>query len=855
MLILFALAAVVVSIIIRHNLQGIYEKNFTERVTLSNTLIATLIDGEDVKHYVELLRDKDGEFKKRQIQFLNDREELRRLQENNDSEEEQLILLDRLKSFHMDMSGLKSDIYWSVIKDLQNLRDISQTKYVYVFADTGVVSDEGEILYTYIFDADDTGEYDDDGDPDADGLGTVSVGENIVPEIYRTKKPMETVMYYKGFYGELYYAYAPVLDEDGNVTAILGTDVDLEEMRNEINKSTALFNIVFLSFFTVIILVIFIFVNRNISKPLGDLTNTAQKLADGNVYTFIPDTALRQRTELGVLAHAVNDMIGVYQNMIKSSEELFKAAKIGRLDVRNDESNYKGDIKKVVKQINDTFDSMILYLNSIPESVFIMSKNFEMYFRNEQYVNFFGDMTAAEFVRKMFPDNQENGEPEKPFARLLTQANNNTTIWINDLCFSITVKEIVLSETAENSVLVIAVDITDLMREKENAQSAAKAKTDFLSRMSHEMRTPMNAIIGMARIAENADNASKLKHCLATIGNSSRLLLGIINDVLDMSKIEAGKFELEKAPMNIEKMLINICNIFNGSMADKHQQFDLIKGENLALYYTADELRLSQVITNLLSNAVKFTPENGKIALTVNEIGRNMETSTLRFSISDTGIGMTGEQIGRLFNSFEQADGSITRRFGGTGLGLAISKTIVEKMDGRLWVESEYGSGSEFIFEIQLQIAPDQDAAQDAAAAVKMPEIIPDLSGVTMLLAEDVDINREIFIELLSKTRISIDTAENGLIAVSKFRENPDKYDLIMMDIQMPEMDGYEATGTIRALDIPKAKSIPIIAMTANVFKEDIERCLASGMNDHLAKPIDEAAVMEKLMIYTSAAS
>lgn len=528
----------------------------------------------------------------------------------------------------------------------------------------------------------------------------------------------------------------------------------------------------------------------------------------------------------------------------------------------------------------------------------------------------------------------------------------------------------------------------DKLTELKNlAESSSKAKSEFLSRMSHEIRTPMNAIIGMTKIADNTSDISKLRYCLATIDASSTQLLNLINDILDMSKIEAGKFELDIAPFNIEKMLMRVCNLIIDKTELKSQKLDIKLGANMRMHYLGDELRLSQVITNLLSNAVKFTPDKGAITLTADEVEKEDGYSVLRFSVSDTGIGMTKEQIGKLFASFEQADGSISRRFGGTGLGLAISRSIIEKMNGKIWVESVVGRGSVFTFEIRLDRLPQQDRAvifdkitpsdlkllivdndydtrkhfvsvvdsfkiktdeaHDGNAAVSLvnwakesnrpydvifldydlpdmngietakklgdmidkntvivmtsffewnkiqnaagnagihryiskplfpssildaineivgstiknlemkaavEEKAPDFSDLNLLLAEDVDINREIFIALLEDTKISIDIAENGLIAVQKFKENPDKYDIIVMDIQMPEMDGYGATRIIRAHNSPKAKTIPIIAMTANAFKEDVEKCIASGMNDHLSKPIDVDAVLKKISDYT----
>ena len=400
-----------------------------------------------------------------------------------------------------------------------------------------------------------------------------------------------------------------------------------------------------------------------------------------------------------------------------------------------------------------------------------------------------------------------------------------------------------------------------LIAATEEALKNSRAKSDFLSRMSHEIRTPMNAIIGMTKIADNTNDIGKLRYCLATIGVSSAQLLGLINDILDMSKIEAGKFELDFAPFNIEKSLMKVCNLIIDSAERKGQKFDVILGKNMKVHYLGDELRLSQVITNLLSNAVKFTPENGTITLTAEEKQRKEDGSVLRFTVADTGIGMTQEQIGRLFTSFEQADESITRKFGGTGLGLSISKSIIDKMNGTIWVDSEINKGTTFTFDIELKWAAQQSGGvivngitpSDLKLLIvegKETEDVPDFSDVTLLLAEDVDINREIFITLLENTNVKIDIAENGLIAVQKFTANPEQYNMIIMDVQMPEMDGYEATKTIRALDLPKAKSIPIIAMTANAFKEDVDKCIACGMNDHLAKPVDIKVVIEKILYY-----
>jgi PAS domain S-box-containing protein len=542
-----------------------------------------------------------------------------------------------------------------------------------------------------------------------------------------------------------------------------------------------------------------------------------------------------------------------------------------------------------------------------------------------------------------------------------------------------------IGESGETEgMLAIFHDITEDRRSREAAVQASSAKSDFLANMSHEMRTPMNAIIGMTNMGRTANDIEKKDYCLGKIADASNHLLGVINDVLDMSKIEANKFTLSFTDFDFEAMLLKITNVLAFSIDSKQLVFTVKIDPAIPSFINSDEQRLTQVITNLMSNAVKFTPGGGSIKLIASRVGwdRENDVSYIRVSVSDTGIGISSEQLERLFNSFEQADNSISRKYGGTGLGLAISKRIVELMNGTLQVESTVGEGSTFTFTIPAKrgqgkrkftlpkgvgwnnirvLAVDDsqetrdyfqntadilgfrcDAARDGFEALelikqaekvydvifidwKMPvmngieltskirknyhenaviimisatewnliedeareagvngfipkplftSVVTDtindclsleehmaqsgkadlassvnFEGLRILLAEDIDINREIVGGLFENTGAIISNAENGAIALNMFRENPGLYDVIFMDIHMPEMDGYEATERIRALDFPKAKSIPIIAMTANVFSKDIERCMAVGMNDHVGKPLDAAEVMEKLSL------
>jgi signal transduction histidine kinase/DNA-binding response OmpR family regulator len=529
---------------------------------------------------------------------------------------------------------------------------------------------------------------------------------------------------------------------------------------------------------------------------------------------------------------------------------------------------------------------------------------------------------------------------------------------------------------------VIAGAIARNIRERERdaalyqAEQASRAKGNFLANMSHEMRTPMNAIIGMTTIGKASRDLAKKEYCLGKIEEASTHLLGVINNILDMSKIEADKFELSFTEFEFEKMLRKVVSVLNFRVEQRRQDFSVQLDKNIPRFLYGDDQRLAQVITNILSNAVKFTPENGSVHLDARlagpdeeERGGEEQGCAVLISVKDSGIGISGEQSARLFSSFEQADSSTSRKFGGTGLGLALSKRIVELMGGRIWVESEPGKGATFSFIVKLGLvrkerapllrpglnwsnlrilavddAPYvreffQDFAEQAGivcgtaasgeeaealirrdgpfdlyfidwkmpgingidlsrrikerdAAIKpvvimisnsewneieeearsagvdkflpkplFPSLISDcineclgldnlvhaesdksaalehFAGRRALLAEDMEINREIVMTLLEPTGLRIDCAENGIEAVKRFSENPDAYDIIFMDVQMPEMDGYEATRRIRALNPPRR--VPIIAMTANVFREDIEKCLAAGMDGHIGKPID----------------
>lgn len=386
------------------------------------------------------------------------------------------------------------------------------------------------------------------------------------------------------------------------------------------------------------------------------------------------------------------------------------------------------------------------------------------------------------------------------------------------------------------------------------AESASMAKSEFLSRMSHEIRTPLNGIIGMNHIAmRHLEEPERVSDCLNKIDISSRHLLALLNDVLDMSKVESGKIELCPEKISIKMILEQLMVIASAQAADKKIAFHVEVNADDSLAVTGDSLRICQVIGNLLSNAFKFTEAGGQVWFRIREEKVQGGIHWLHFEVEDTGCGIAPENLDRIFSPFEQEGSNVSRQYGGTGLGLAIAKRLAELMGGSIAVRSKPGKGSVFLLDIPFPEAAETEETvlTDASGQKENEEIDPEqkpFAGTRVLIVEDNELNREITAEMVQAAGAWSDMAENGKIAVDKFAASPEGfYDYILMDILMPEMDGCEAAARIRAMDRSDAGRVPIFAMTANAFAEDMEKSRRAGMNAHISKPVSAAELYKQM--------
>ncbi len=743
-------------------------------------------------------------------------------------------------------------------------------KYIYC------IRKSGESSFTFTVDPtiNDPGTF---GDPivTTDALITASNGTPAVDE-----EP------YTDAWGRFYSAYSPVFDSEGKVGGIVAVDFSADWYDAQIAKQAKaiLINSIISVLFGIIMVLV---ATRGLRNQIGDITEELGDVVediDGLTREINPDAVTERMDisdagdvkELGDRIHQIKEAVHEYvQDKHSQVTSMITALS----------SDYRS-----VYYINlDQNEGICYQSHSEMDDGLQKGENFKYEETLRAYVeNYVVEKNREEFLEFLKPDSIRKNLMSDRVISLRYMVNRNG----QESYEMVRVAGVRRPEDRDDHIVhAIGLGFADVDSQTRKAiaesqalsdalkaaQDASRAKTAFLSNMSHEIRTPMNAIIGLDHIAlSEPDLPESTREHLEKIGSSADYLLKIINDILDMSRIEAGKMVLKSEVFSLNALMDQIDVMIGGQCNDKGLNWHCEKVGDIGEYYIGDDMKLKQVLINILGNSVKFTGEGGDIFFKIERIRSYDNKSVFRFTMRDTGIGMSEDYIPRMFEPFSQEDFSTKTIYGSTGLGMSITKNIVEMMNGEIGVTSKKGEGTTFIVTLTLEESANageagkgavtgekSEAAKDgdsvlakdacaedvsAEAAEKAPVAEDSLKGKHFLLAEDIPVNAKIVMMILKKKEAVVDHAENGRLALEMFEKSePGFYSAILMDMRMPEMDGLEATRAIRDLEREDAKKIPIIALTANAFEEDVERSLQSGLNAHLSKPIEPDVLYETL--------
>ncbi len=775
-------------------LRSTYEADFSNTILSINTFITTQVDGDKVAQYAKELK--------------------------------------------------KDEYYETMINTLYRMKEIFGVEYLYIMVDTGA---PGE--FTYLFDA----VYSPARRQYEDSNFGVNESKEHFPggqEVIETGRPFNAPRFYSDeTYPNLYYAYSPIFNSAGEVVGFMGTDVDASPMLNTLRRFDLAIYCMGGGFFLAVFAFVLLYCKKRFSNPLVQLTRQINRFASGE-FEALEDVKLQaRRDELGEIYRAFGEVSKTISGLVQGINQIAAEVLRGNLSARVPaNSRYRGSYALLRENANHMLENNCKILDMMPNTVFFYSGSGTVLYQNHPAHHNY-EMPDTQ-PAKSRPSGEEVLKRHKNAVRrayedfMADGEKNGVTILSFTLPEGYRYDFNAFFTRTSPMVCAVFTEVTEYVEMSERAEASSRAKSEFLSRMSHEIRTPMNAIMGMTEVARRQDDVQRIQENLQTVGASAAHLLTIINDILDISKIEAGGLELYNEPFELHALAQGTLRLVEKTAEGQKVRLRF-QTEGLApdtaLWLLGDEGRLRQVLLNLLTNAVKFSRPGGEVILRVQKRPAPGAGQTrLRFSVQDFGIGISGENQTKIFEAFEQGGHEITRRYGGTGLGLPISRNIVLKMGGSgIRVDSCPGRGSTFLFALNFENT--SEPLTGGPCAIDGPA---NFAARRFLLVDDVEVNREVALAMLEDSGAQLETADDGTTALSAYLASPEGYyDLILMDIRMKEMDGYTAAGKIRSSGRADAKHIKIIAMSANAYKEDIEKAYDAGMDGYLTKPVE----MEKL--------